>query len=694
MTRQMLRDIAPGSVVEFFENKEMVCGVCLAVKGGRLNVLTESNKEMSVSESRVLLAGSSPLDMNASRDLLVRELQEIASARRELMGQVHIGELWSLLEGETEGYHAGELAEFVFSGAISDHHVSAVQRVLLQDRIFFQFKEARFHARTAEKVEQRRLELEREEQRELRMKLGAEWLRAVWGRKPQPVIPHEEERRICEDLKAFCLLGQEAPEGALVKEMCKSAGIPPTSQSAFRILVRLGIWREDENLYLHEHGITASFPDAVLERAREVESLGPLPPGKGNHRRNLEDLWTFTVDSPFTRDFDDALSLRRLPNGGFEVGVHIADAAEFVALGDAVDQEAEARASSIYLPDERIAMIPTGLSEGICSLRAGEKRLALSFLFQVGDSGSIEGEEIIPSVVQVREQLSYQEVNERIPEDESLQTLFDLAMKLRESRLAQGAVILPLPEVQVHVNEMGMIQIHRYEKETPSQIMVSEWMIAANRCAAAYLATHSIPAIFRSQGECRPETDLTQSQHELFRIYRQRRLFARAELDTDPQAHCSLGLPAYTTVTSPIRRYMDLVVQRQLKHALATQEPLYSREELQQLITKLSVSQAKVFLIQRKWTRYWILKYMEQEDLQTLNALVLDQNDRFAHLLIPDFLVETNVPLQDKVKLPKGEMIRVKLERINPREDILRVGLPEVPKSPEGNTPDLRLETH
>ncbi|NLI32400.1 MAG: RNB domain-containing ribonuclease [Deltaproteobacteria bacterium] len=693
MTQQMSHDIPAGSVVEFFESKEILCGVCLAVKAHRLNVLTENNREMSLSESRLLHVGNRPLDIAAGRDPLVQELTKIASLRRNLMGQVRIEELWSLLEGESEGFDAGELAEFVFSESITDHHVSAVQRVLLQDRLFFQFKDAKFYARSAEKVELRRLELEKEEARTLRLKQGADWLHAVWNRKARSMLPVEEEKQLIEDLKAFCLFGQEAPEAGLLKDMFRTAAIPASSQSAFRILVRLGIWRENENLHLLEHGFSPDFPEAAVDRAKAVVSSGNPPNRDLNHRRNLDELHAFTVDSPLTRDYDDALSLRVLSDGLFEVGVHIADAAEFVLRGDAIDREAEARASSIYLPDERIAMIPTELSEGICSLRAGEKRLALSFLFCIDSSGMVQQEEIVPSIIRVREQLSYQDVNERIESDESLRTLFELASKLRAARVSQGAVILPLPELQVYVNPAGMIHIYRYEKEMPSQIMVSEWMIAANRAAAAYLARLTIPAIFRSQAECRPETDLTQSQHELFRIYRQRRLFARAELDTRPQTHCSLGLPSYTTVTSPLRRYMDLVVQRLLKHALATQEPLYSEEELQQLITRLNTTQAKVFLVQRKWTRYWILKYLEQEDIHTLNALVLDQNDRFAHLLLPDFLIETNVALPEKAKLPKGEMIRVKLERINPREDVLRVALPDLPKSAETSQSDGRSGT-
>lgn len=675
MSHQEVQEIAVGAIVEFFEAKQVICGVCTAVKGSRLAVLTEQNKEINLAQSRVVHSSPHGLSMSLNRDDLVRRLSEITALRKSLMEQVNIEELWTLLEAEGEGFDAGELAGFVFSEAVSEHHVAAVQRVLFQDRLYFHYKDARFFARPEEKVEQRRVEIEREEERESQLEEGSRWLQAAWNRKSRPVPPDFQES-IIGSLKSYCLLGQESPEGAFVKELFKRANIPPQPQSAFRLLVRLGVWREDENLYLHEQGMSPDFPPAVIEAAERVAAsdlLGQAEPG--TTRKDLRHLHTFTVDSAYTRDYDDALSLRVLEGGLYEVGIHIADAAQFMAQGDPLDQEAQARASSIYLPDGRVSMLPQVLSEGVCSLKAGEDRLAMSFLIQIDASGVVHGQEIVLSIVNVNEQMTYEQVNERVRDTDFLKILHEIALKLRQQRLDRGAIILPLPEIQVYVNDVGMIQVSRYEKETPSQIMVSEWMIAANAMAASYQVERSIPSIFRSQAECRQETDFTQSDHEIFAVYRQRRLFARAEMSPEPGVHCSLALPSYTTVTSPIRRYSDLAVQRQIKHFMATGSPLYGKEDLEQLITRLGAVQSKIFQIQRKWTRYWILKYMEQEDFQTLNALVLDHTDRFAHLLIPELLMETNLPLTDKARLQAGEMIKVKIERLNPREDVLRVQL-------------------
>jgi exoribonuclease-2 len=672
MTRQELPPIVPGTIVEFFEAKEIVTGVCTGLKDSRLSILSEGNKEINLARSRVIHVSGPPLNVSQTRDDLIRKLSALTALRKSLMEQINVEELWSLLEAEEEGFDVEELAQFVFSEAVTDNHLAALQRVLLHDRLFFQFKDAQFFARSREKVEQRRVEIVREEEREAQLEQGSQWLQAVWARKSRPISPQVAESLI-EHLKGYCLFGQDYAESGFIKDLLKRADIPLQTASAFRLLVRLGVWHENENLYLHEQNITPDFPPEVLERA-DLLARSDIGEMRGRSpRRDLTHLHTFTIDSALTRDYDDALSIRPLEGDRFEVGIHIADAAEFVPRGDIIDREAEERASSIYLPDGRIAMMPPSLSEDVCSLRAGEDRLALSFLLRMDGEGNIHGSEIVPSVVRIREQLTYEEIDARVGEDASLRRLHDLAAKRRDQRLARGAIILPLPEIHVYVNTAGMIHLSRYEKETPSQIMVSEWMIAANGLAASYLAEHSIPAIYRGQAECKPETDFTQSEHAIFAIYRKRRLFARAELDVEPKAHCSLALDHYTTVTSPIRRYMDLVVQRQLKQALLDGTALYTEEEMRQLITKLGATQGKIMYIQRKWSRYWILKYMEQEDLQTVNGIVLDHGGRFIHLLLPDFLMETNMPAPEKVSLQKGEMVRLKIERINPREDFLRV---------------------
>jgi exoribonuclease-2 len=664
--------MTPGAVFEFYDSKEILCGVVLSVKDSRCNVLSERNREVGLTPARVVFHGKTLLDLKLGRDELLHELSAVSETRRKIMDRIDLEEVWSLLQSEETGYEPEEIAEFIFSGPISEDRAAAVNRLLLSDRLYFQVKDSRFYARSAESVETRRIELQKEAERERRLDEGASWLSAIHSRRHN-IPPIQSREELIEALKDFALFGQDAKEVAFVKELFKLAAAPPTPLSAFRILVRLGIWREDENLMLHEHGISPGFPPDALEEAELIASKTDYVESIKNHREDFTGLDVFTVDSPLTRDYDDALSLRVIGSGLFEIGIHIADAAELIPQSTALDREAEDRASSIYLPDDRVSMLPPSLSEGVLSLQAGKDRLALSFLITMDSEANIQETRICTSVIRVRRQLTYRDVDKGVCEDSGLKSLFDLALKLRQKRLELGAIILPLPEIQVYVNNVGMIQVVRYEKETPSQIMVSEWMIAANAAAADYFVEKSIPALFRNQAECRPETEFVHSEHELFRIYRQRRLFSRAELDTVAKPHRSLAVAHYTTVTSPIRRYSDLVVQRQLKNALDTGAGVYSKEQMEEMGMRLSATQAKISLIQRKWTKYWILKYMEQEDLEELNALVLDKNSRYAHLLIPDFLLETNAPISESANYNQGDMVKIRVEKAMPREDVLKV---------------------
>ncbi len=677
MSRIVGSEIAPGDVFEFYESREILCGVVVAVKDGRLNAISETNREVALALSRIVFRGKTRLDLGSGRDELLQRLRAISRERKAMLEHIDLEEIWTLLESEENGYGAEEIAEFIFSTPLSDDQAAAVKRALLSDKLYFQAKDALFCPRSAENVETRRAELEKEAERERRLSEGAKWLCAVNARKQQvPRIDDREE--LIAALREYAVFGQEARQSGFVRELFRQAALAASQQAAFRLLVRLGVWRENENLLLHEHGISAEFAEDAMEQARELAKYD-IAEAAENGREDLTALDVFTVDSATTRDYDDALSVRRLEGGLLEVGIHIADAAELVAPGTPLDREAETRASSLYLPDERISMLPPLLSEGILSLQEGRKRLALSFLLTMDTEANALASRICPSLVTVHRRLTYDQVNESIGTDSGLKALYELAARLRQKRLDSGAVILPIPEIQVNVNDAGMIQITRYDKETPSQILVSEWMIQANAIAAAHLAQNRIPSLYRNQAECRPETECAKSEHELFHIYRQRRLFSRAELTTEAKPHCSLGIAQYTTVTSPIRRYLDLMVQRQLKDALAGRTGTYSREQLDEAAGRLSVAQSKVFTIQRKWTRYWILKYIEQEDMETTGALVLDKNARYAHLLIPELLLEANAPVPENAKFAQGDKVKIRIEKTIPREDVLKIQIVEGP---------------
>jgi len=677
------QELASGTIVEFYNEKTICTGVVLATKGQRLFVISEQNREMNISQNRILETIGPVLDVKEDRDILVTKLKEISARRRELASQINIEELWGLLEEEGGSYSLQDLAGFIFNAP--DHHqLAALERALLADRFYFQNKDSLYIPRSKENVEQLKIQAEQEARRELMLQKGSLWLKEVWKNEPG-AIPSgqfsEEQQDIIEKLKDFAVAGNESEHLNTVKELFKRAELNLDPQIAFRLLVNLGVWKPDENLLIYKFGIPRHFSPEVISCAenlvitKTVSEPGAIVDPLDAKREDLTDLWTISIDSEETKDIDDAISLEKLDSNLLRVGVHITDVAAYIERDNILDVEARSRMTSVYLPDEKIPMFPPIISENLCSLIAGENKRAISFFFTVDPHGSVVETRITPSFIRVKERLTYDEVNEKLKHgDERLKVLHDIASAFREDRKRKGAIILHMPEVYAMVDDQGIIHIKKYNQDEPSQTIVAECMIAANALVAKFFMEEGIPALYRAQGEAKQdEESYGENVHPLFLLFRQRRLFARAELSTTPERHCSLGVECYSSITSPIRRYMDLVLQRQLRSYFLEQPPAYSINDLDAIITDMNEILPKVFQITRRWNRYWILRYIEQENIKETTALILDHNDRSVHVVLPDFMLETFIPKKAFRTMAIGQVVPVKIEKVRPREETITV---------------------
>ena len=662
--------IKPGTKIEFFESKRLLCAVCLEVKNSRLLVLTEQDREANVSMKRILHIDDGLLDISQSRIQLVAILQAAAARRQNLMGRISVEELWDLLHQEEEGFNCHDLAEICFSEEVTSDHTSAVFRALLTDSIHFKLKSGLFYANSPEKLKQILIQHERQAQKEKELAEGSYWLGAVW--KGEPVTEPENGERYLRMLTDFCLFGTEASDYQQIKKILAIAQVP-IPQGIFPLLVKLGVWNEDENLYLHRFGIQEDFPAEVLDCANKIaEDLGSDGgEWRGDTREDLSSLSIFTIDGPMTRDYDDAISIRPVESG-VEVGIHIADAAAFVSPDTPVDLEALERINSLYLPDTKVPMLPTMLSEDVCSLRQGKKRLATSLLVRFDENDQLQDYRFALSRIRVQRQLTYSEANKLVTVEEELGRLYRLCIRLRRRRIKQGALLLPLPELRVWVNSNNEIKIATLDRETPAQLVVSELMILANGLAAETLAAKSVPAIYRSQRKPQ-EIVIGEGTDDLYLNYLQRRYLSRAELSIDPKPHSGLGMAAYTNWTSPIRRYMDLVILRQLKSVLRGKPPVYTPEVLDPIISRITIGQSRTLQIKKEWTRYWVLKYLERQQIKFVDALVLNQGRRTYNLLIPEYLLEASMPLEEGRGLNPGDHFRVEVVKADAREEVLKL---------------------
>jgi exoribonuclease-2 len=274
-------------------------------------------------------------------------------------------------------------------------------------------------------------------------------------------------------------------------------------------------------------------------------------------------------------------------------------------------------------------------------------------------------------MIKVEHQLTYYDVNLIGDDDQRIIILRDIAEKFRQRRLAAGAVQITLPDINVWVGNNGEITVSRINRESPARMLVSEIMIMANWLMAKFLAEHDIPAIYRSQKGPR-ERLYKGVAGNLFQNCMQRKMLSRFILGTIPENHSGLGLDAYVTATSPIRKYFDLATQRQIRAVLGLEAPSTS-EEIDRMIQALELPMRYVMKLQHNRHRYWLLKYLEKRIGQKEEAVVLYKKRSNYQIMITEYMIEQDLPASSGIDLRPEDLIQVTIQHVNARKDVLSV---------------------
>src|SRR5438552_4744505 len=348
---------------------------------------------------------------------------------------------------------------------------------------------------------------------------------------------------------------------------------------------------------IRKYHLPTEFPSDVLEQAERIPET--VDAQQIARREDLRNQFIVTIDPDDARDFDDAIHVEKLANGGWQLGVHIADVAAYVEPGSALDREARRRGNSVYLPDRVIPMLPERLSNGVCSLKPEVDRLTHSVLIQFDKRGAAKHARFARSMIRSAHRLTYKEAYAILnspPQDrlgERLHLAWQLGALLRRKRFEHGALDLDFPEVKVCVDTQGEpIRLERVENDESHQL-IEEFMLAANEAVARELKKRAIPTIYRVHENPDPDKlaeyrefalsfgykvgDLT-NRAELQRLLVEVRgkpeeqalkvgllkSLKRARYDPWPLGHYGLAKTNYLHFTSPIRRYADLVVHRAL----------------------------------------------------------------------------------------------------------------------------------
>lgn len=402
---------------------------------------------------------------------------------------------------------------------------------------------------------------------------------------------------------------------------------------------------------IHDHGLPLAFPDGVVEAARQAVVHRRKDPG--DHRTDRRDLHVFTIDPADAKDHDDALSVRSLGDGSWEVGIHIADVSHFVSAGDEVDLEAFKRGTSVYLVDRVIPMLPHELSTDACSLLPDTDRFAVSVFATVDSAGRIRDSRFERTEIRSRHKLSYEEAQAVLdhekaidPEtDEALRSLATLAEILREKRKARGSLDFDLPEAHVLLSEGGKpVSILRIER-LESHRLVEAFMLLANEVVARVAGVERLPILYRVHEP--PPTDKMRdlrtllgrlsysvpkgkiSQKDLQAVLEQvegrseeklvstviLRSMSRARYNARNLGHYGLASDWYTHFTSPIRRYPDLWLHRVLTHTLvegSTAPEDWKGQDLEEKAERCSVRERVAEAAERESVDLKKVEYMER----------------------------------------------------------------------------------
>jgi len=657
-----------GNVVEYIDQKQIICAVVLEIKKQRLRVLTESNREVNLAAKRICHKSEIFLDIAQSRDNLIQKLNELKNERLSLRKKINVSELWEILNTEQEWIDVATMAQFAFSDEITHNHISAVIRAFFENKIYFKFEPDRFFPNNVEQVEQQKSRIQEEIRREELINDGSKWIKKILKEK-NPEIP-SDKTSIIEILKSAYLFQKQSNDYSLARSIANKAGIN-LENDILHILIKLGLWDINENLDIQRFETPIEFSEKLIDTAKGINK-NPSIIESFSIYQDFTSLPVITIDGQYTLDHDDAISIESFEDS-YRVGIHIADVSAYIKKNSLLDKEALNRAISIYMPDKKIPMLPPVLAENLCSLKENMVRPSISLLIKLTKDAEVIDYDIVPALIRVERQLTYHDANTIVEEDIELKALYELAKKIHNKRLENDAIQINLPEIHIFIEENNEISINKVCRENPCRLLVAEMMILANWLMASYLKKHNIPSIFRSQPGPK-ERIIKNGQGSLFENWMQRRHLARFVLSSQPEIHAGLGLDCYLTATSPIRKYFDLISQRQLKSIMNLEKP-YSVEEIDFFIQTVQETVSRATRIQMARNRYWIIKYLEKRIGELEDAIVLDKRWNYYNVLLTDYMMEAPLPISPGLSLKVQNVIKVKISKANARDNIIHVSL-------------------
>jgi exoribonuclease II len=631
-------------IVLFRYRNRLMAGVCLQVSRTKVRFAVSTKESVNVPLENVVL----PTEQIAeSKNKAIAWLKGIEKISEELQ----LDELWSLVSEEEGIWSVDELAGLYFSDDANVEQLATFV-VALERGDYFESEGPGFRALDPKTIAEREANAQKEEEREAERLEFVDWFTKGLGDVKEGWIARIQDVAI------------HAENSSETRWLDRMMGEAVSPKRAFDLLVKLGIWERDVFLDLVREAVETEFSQSVYDAIKDIDLVGLLA---DSSREDLRHVDAVTIDNASTKDMDDAVSVQFFEDGTYQIGVHITDVSALVPVGSVLDVEASQRAASMYFPDQKIPMLPAELSEEMGSLRPEEDRLAISMLCNVGHDGQLGETQFLRSVIRCREKLSYDVADAILDEPTHLRypmlnALFHVGEQLLLNRIDAGALSVANLNRRVEILPDGEISVSIQTRHSRADLLVSELMVFTNAEVGRFCASEKIPVFYRVQ-QAPDISEVEPTENERLHRYRVLKQMRPASSSLIPGAHGGLGVTPYCQSTSPLRRYLDLVTQRQLAGVLAGQTIPYTEEDLTAVGEGNTDSSRTIGRLERQRERYWLCRYLSALRGETFDALVLDVWSHNCKVEVVDFAWQVDVRMNKDVT--PGDIVSVRLNRVD-----------------------------
>lgn len=685
MTSSLVRYPGPGCVVEFMHGNKAQVAWVLEEQSGKLRLLTIGKREMKLAAARILPWAGPQYSGERSRQQIAELLEEHHARREARETELAPLELWELAQGEVDKGSIEWFAELLWEQPDVDD-MAALGHALLACKTHFRFTPPDFEIYPADRVEARMVEEQKREEREMLVTAGQGFFQALWDTATKgKALGREPEGELRERLTAVILGRLADPDNHEVEQVWKllAKGLPEDQHMALKLAQAWGLVPAHHNFWLDRagyditNGWAASHADEIAALRQRVTA----------RQAALDPHDYISIDSASTRDIDDAFHIERRADGGFALRIAIACPAMEWPFGGAFDREVMRRATSVYLPEGNGNMMPEELGTDFFSLAAGMPRPSMVLDVQLDAEGTPLG--CTPEIVwaSLAANLTYVDCEAVIngagnetpaaAHREQILLATELADLLIAARVQRGAVIIDRDDPKVTLEGEGAdtrVQIAASDAVPRSMLLVSEMMILANSAVSLWAREHDVTLLHRTQDVAVPKeyAGIWSEPHDIARVVKS---LSSALLEPTPKPHRGIGVDGYSPITSPLRRYPDLVNVAQVLHYLQDGAPRWTRDELVAMLPILSARLDAVGQIQRFRPRYWKLLYFRQQgDKVWWDAVVTEDNDMFVTVSLPEqqiFVRGRRKSFGDKVY--PGQRLSVRIGKVHPLENEIQI---------------------